>query len=502
MALVAIGTALAALCPSASLAGDIAVSVSGDDFTVNGNCTLREAVQAANTNAAVDACPDPGGLSSADTVILDSDTYVIGIPPDGTPNDNLDGDFDIDTGMAAGDLTIQGEGRLVTEIDAEDVDRVLHLSSGGGTLTVDAASVRNGQVDGSAFADRGGGIFAQAGALTLVSAEVTSNETNAEGGGVAVAFPGSMTWSDTIISSNRSHGGTGGGGIHWSPGAAVHTLTLQGTSVIDNEAETAVAATQMFGGGISSFGKLTVNSGVISGNYALGTGDTRGGGVFHNGPSGAATFRGTVISGNSARNSAGATTNGGGSHSRTKRPGTASRSNSSTARSRQLSRQHRGRDAAGRRRMGAEPEQDAGWSTARSAATWRSTPAATAAASRRLGSSSTCTTRRSPRTRPPTRPMPSTSAPPRPTRCEIRSSPRAPAPAARAFFTSAGGNVDAGSSCWGVSAADDVQGAPAELGPLAQNGGTLVVHPRAWPRPVPRATAFRWPTAWMTSTHR
>ena len=65
-----------------------------------------------------------------------------------------------------------------------------------------------------------------------------------------------------------------------------------------------VAATQMSGGGISSFGKLTVNSGVISGNDAHGTAATRGGGVYQNGTSGAATFRRHVIAGNSARTSA------------------------------------------------------------------------------------------------------------------------------------------------------------------------------------------------------
>ena len=35
----------------------IAPDVFVDDFTPNGNCTLREAIEAANTDAAVDKCP-------------------------------------------------------------------------------------------------------------------------------------------------------------------------------------------------------------------------------------------------------------------------------------------------------------------------------------------------------------------------------------------------------------------------------------------------------------
>ena len=39
-----------------AFAATIPVDTPVDDITVNGNCTLREAVQAANTDSAVDAC--------------------------------------------------------------------------------------------------------------------------------------------------------------------------------------------------------------------------------------------------------------------------------------------------------------------------------------------------------------------------------------------------------------------------------------------------------------
>lgn len=56
-----------------ALASTITVTTTTDDNTVNGNCTLREAVIAANTNTAVDACPAGSG---ADTIILPSGTFT------------------------------------------------------------------------------------------------------------------------------------------------------------------------------------------------------------------------------------------------------------------------------------------------------------------------------------------------------------------------------------------------------------------------------------------
>ena len=46
----------------------IVVNTTGDDLTVNGNCTLREAIQAANQNVQVDGCT--AGNSSLDTIMF------------------------------------------------------------------------------------------------------------------------------------------------------------------------------------------------------------------------------------------------------------------------------------------------------------------------------------------------------------------------------------------------------------------------------------------------
>ncbi len=53
----------------------ITVTTTADDTTVDGNCSLREALQAANTDTAVDACPAGNGT---DTIVLAAlSTYVV-----------------------------------------------------------------------------------------------------------------------------------------------------------------------------------------------------------------------------------------------------------------------------------------------------------------------------------------------------------------------------------------------------------------------------------------
>jgi CSLREA domain-containing protein len=299
--------------PAPALAGDITPTVPTDDFTVNTNCTLREAIQAANTNTAVDACPDPGGPGSNDTIHLGSDTYVIALPAVvGTPDDNLEGDFDVLTDMAAGNLTIIGVHRTATEIDADDLDRALHLT-GGGSVSLESLSVRNGNRTGITAADRGGGIFAQSAALTLAGVEVVGSDTNAEGGGVAITHPASMTFFDSIIGpNNTAEANGGGGGIFWSPNSATPTLTLQGTEVRGNVAETTAMADDVVGGGVASVGKLTINSGVISGNSAIATDGARGGGLSHTGSFGPVTMNNVRISQNFARSTVGTGTAAGG----------------------------------------------------------------------------------------------------------------------------------------------------------------------------------------------
>src|SRR3954451_18061289 len=69
------GLATGSFAPSAHAAGTaIHVNTTADDTTVDGNCSFREAVQAANTDHAVDGCPAGNGT---DTIFLGIGRYKL-----------------------------------------------------------------------------------------------------------------------------------------------------------------------------------------------------------------------------------------------------------------------------------------------------------------------------------------------------------------------------------------------------------------------------------------
>ena len=79
--LVRLGLAVSLMAGAALLAGpawpaqatNITVTTTSDELNGDGDCSLREAIVAANTNAAVDACPAGTG---ADTITLPAGTFT------------------------------------------------------------------------------------------------------------------------------------------------------------------------------------------------------------------------------------------------------------------------------------------------------------------------------------------------------------------------------------------------------------------------------------------
>src|SRR4029077_9103629 len=87
-----------------AFAAAITVTTTADD-AVNGNCSLREAIRAANANAAVDACP--AGLSTmGDVIVLAAGVYQLS-RLDADPPDEPFPPLDEDGGLT-GDLDIRG----------------------------------------------------------------------------------------------------------------------------------------------------------------------------------------------------------------------------------------------------------------------------------------------------------------------------------------------------------------------------------------------------------
>jgi CSLREA domain-containing protein len=158
-----------ALCPTLALpasqafAATITVNTFTDELNADGDCSLREAVRAANTDRAVDACTAGGG---ADTINLQTGTYSLMIP--GASEDAAaTGDMDL-----LGTVTIAGSSTTVKTIPASG-DRVLHVVVGA-TATISGVTVEGG------LGSPGGGIYNE-GTLTLNNSTVWLN--NATFGG-------------------------------------------------------------------------------------------------------------------------------------------------------------------------------------------------------------------------------------------------------------------------------------------------------------------------------
>ncbi|HEX7973857.1 MAG TPA: CSLREA domain-containing protein, partial [Anaerolineales bacterium] len=96
----------------------ISVTSPLDDVEDNQNCTLREAIIAANTHSPRDRCVAGSG---ANTIILPAGVYNIWLSG---PNDesSLAGDLDI-----TDNLTITGASAETTTLDGNNLDRILHI---------------------------------------------------------------------------------------------------------------------------------------------------------------------------------------------------------------------------------------------------------------------------------------------------------------------------------------------------------------------------------------
>ncbi|MFO7537978.1 MAG: CSLREA domain-containing protein, partial [Chloroflexota bacterium] len=314
-----------ALTAASPTEATITVTSTDDDLIVNGNCTLREAIEAANTKTAVDECP-AGGLITT-TIMVPAGTYTITIPGN-FENDNQTGDLDILSNVviigAGIDETIVHGGGLDRVFDVRDAGHatISHLtitggdnngSSGGGARAVDGGTIHlsHVHVTGNTAEGSGGGLAVLDGdTLTVEYSQITQNVATTFGGGITNRN-GTVTISHSSIVGNEA--GDSGGGIANQAVESDANLTITDSEVLNN-----VAGNN--GGGIGNAldtgrtATLLVERVTINGNSAA-VGDNGlsglGGGLTNNVFSGAAsgagivTIRDSVISDNQATNGGG-----------------------------------------------------------------------------------------------------------------------------------------------------------------------------------------------------
>src|SRR5919204_6037086 len=112
--LLALAAGVLAVAPAAR-AATITVDITADTVAADNHCSLREAVNAANSDSTAGGGECAKG-SGADTIVLGTGPFVLsGAARD---NANVSGDLDVTT-----TITIQGAGSTLTTIDANGADR-------------------------------------------------------------------------------------------------------------------------------------------------------------------------------------------------------------------------------------------------------------------------------------------------------------------------------------------------------------------------------------------
>lgn len=260
-ATIAMGWLLCTAVQPALGAGPIVVTTTDDELNSDGDCSLREAIQAVNTNSPVDACPAGSG---DDTITLSAGTYQLNIAGAGE-NGNATGDLDIFATASAvtRTLVIQGNSAATTIVDGNQLDRVFHLIANAPAredrLVLRDLTVRNGRLPAATPA--GGAGLLSWGRLELYNVIVENNATTGTnnsddiGGGFCVGCgtgTGSGYLENVIVRNNAA---VRGGGVFSN-----RPLTIVASSIISN---TAVAR-----GAIENYGDLTLINVTVSNNTA------------------------------------------------------------------------------------------------------------------------------------------------------------------------------------------------------------------------------------------
>ncbi|MDY0019038.1 MAG: choice-of-anchor Q domain-containing protein, partial [Anaerolineae bacterium] len=253
-------------------AASLTVTSLADTTTDDGQCTLREAILAANNAAANDDC---GASSPGDDLI----TF------------NVSGTITLSSVLPAianaGALTLDGSGRSITLSGGYTV-RILYVESGA-ALTLKNLTITGGRAPSF---DYGGGVYNN-GTLTVENCTFSNNNGYNAGGGI-YNNSGTLTVTNAIFSNNEA---ADGGGIYNQAGSVTVTgTTLSGNSVNYN------------GGGIhNNSGVMTVQNSTFSQNYAY----LSGGGILNTGQTSLLTLQNSAFMSNTVSGTGGGIRNEG-----------------------------------------------------------------------------------------------------------------------------------------------------------------------------------------------
>jgi CSLREA domain-containing protein len=239
------------------------------DFKLSddGECTLREAIIAANSDKPSGKEPGEcvaGSSTGIDIIYLDVvGTYSLFRSDSGNEDASQTGDLDI-----LGNLDIVGgPGRT---IDGSGItDRVFHIFWGNVTIT--GVTIKNG----GGTVNHGAGIYNHGGNLTLERVALSGNVASHIGGGIYNAQMGTLTVVNSTVSGNTIISDddplSGGGGIFNKGSLTLNSSTISGNTVISDDGAPSVG-----GGIVNYFGTTNLHNTIIAGNNAASARDCYG----------------------------------------------------------------------------------------------------------------------------------------------------------------------------------------------------------------------------------
>jgi CSLREA domain-containing protein len=262
------------------------------DGACDSDCSLREAIIAANANT-----------STADTISIPPGFFTL---TRGGINENSasTGDLDILNNLTY----INGAGPGATIIDGGNIDRVFQVFLGK-TVYFTNLAIQNGYVNpgqGGAItiptsasvtmdsvtivtneANDGGGIW-NAGALTITNGYIVDNTAYSTGGGILNGdSTATLNMAGSTISGNTA-GGAGGGGL-----ANAHVANLTNVTISDNLATNGGGG----GGGIYNYTSTDLNVTNVTVSNNTSTSASAGGGI-RNASSASTDLKNTIVANN------------------------------------------------------------------------------------------------------------------------------------------------------------------------------------------------------------
>ncbi len=248
-----------------------------NDGVCDADCSLREAVGAANAAAGDDVIDFSSLFDTAQTITLTGSEIVIG---------------------ANGTLTINGPGADLLTISGNNLSRI--ISTGPNVVaSIDGIRFTAGNGAGAINTGRGGAIYNVGATLTLTNLIITGNTASAGGGlnnaaSTSPSIPSTLTIINCEISDNTATS-SGGGMQNFS----TSTVTIENSTFSGNTSGSTIG-----GGGAQLNGGARITNSTFANNNAPTGG---GGGIQSNGTIGT-ILTNVTVSGNTSTN------NGGGIH--------------------------------------------------------------------------------------------------------------------------------------------------------------------------------------------